>query len=604
VNQTASDQSIRVLVLQLWGHLSRRRRRQFVLLSLLMVFSALADVASLGAVLPFLGILVAPEKVYAQPFIADFVTEFGISSPDQLVLPLTILFVFVAVAAGGIRMILLWVNTRLVHASGADLSINAYRRTLYQPYRVHVARNSSAVISGIVGKISVAVNVMTQVLTLLNSIILIGFLTTALIAIDPAVALISISGFGICYVMITWAFRSSLRQNSSTIAYRQTRVVKALQEGLGGIRDVLLNGTQSTYCDIYRDSDVPLRRAQAVNTFISASPRFALEALGMGLIAILACGLTFQDEGILAAIPVLGALAMGAQRILPAFQMGYSAWTTILGNRASLEDVIELLDQPINDDLVAPQPKPIDFNRDIRFEGVRFRYEVDGPWVLDGIDLTIPKGLRVGFVGATGCGKSTAVDLLMGLLHPTDGTLLVDNISIEGKREKAWQRTIAHVPQSIYLADSTIAENIAFGIPQAEIDMERVKHAARQAHIADFIETGPDGYDAFVGERGIRLSGGQRQRIGIARAFYKEASVLVFDEATSALDTETEQSVMDAINDLSDDLTIVIIAHRLSTVRECDIIVQLENGKVAAQGSYAEIIGNKSDLNSSFQSAS
>lgn len=603
MNDINSEKNIYVLLMQLWRHLSLRRRRQYAFLSLLMVLSALAEVVSLGAVLPFLGILVAPEKLFAQPYVANIAKQFGLTSSDQLVLPITIIFVIIVFGAAAIRMATLWVNTRLVHASGADLSIKAYRHTLYQPYRIHTARNSSEVINGILGKVRDAVNVLSQVLILASSVILIGFITAALIAIDPVVALIAISSFGTFYGIITWVIRSRLRRNSNTIAVKSTHVVKALQEGLGGIRDVLLDRTQPVYCEIYREADWPLRRAQAANTFIAASPRFVLEASGMALIAALAYGLSYQEGGIIAAIPALGALALGAQRMLPALQLGYSAWITILGIRVSLSDVIDLLDQPLPDDALLPMPEPLKFNDEVHFDNVRFRYDDESPWVLDGMDLTIPKGARVGFVGPTGSGKSTAIDLLMGLLSPSEGRLLVDGKPVEEGRVNAWQQTISHVPQNIYLADSTVAENIAFGVPRAKIDMERVRQAARQARIADFIEDGADGYDAFVGERGIRLSGGQRQRIGIARAFYKQASVLVFDEATSALDNATEKSVMDAINELSGDLTIIIIAHRMSTVRGCDTIVDLENGKVVAKGSYQQLVETSPRFRQTVQSA-
>jgi ATP-binding cassette subfamily B protein len=275
----------------------------------------------------------------------------------------------------------------------------------------------------------------------------------------------------------------------------------------------------------------------------------------MILIAALAFGLSRRVGGITAALPVLGALALGAQRLLPMLQQSYAAWAGIAGNHGSLRDTIELLDQPIPDELLRPAPAPLQFSDSIRFAGVGFRYSADGPWILDRLDLTIPKGARMGFVGSTGSGKSTTLDLLMGLLMPTQGELLVDGEPIRGVRARAWQRTIAHVPQTIYLADSTLAENIAFGVPRESIDLDRVREAARQAQIADFIESGPQGYDAHVGERGIRLSGGQRQRIGIARALYKKASVLVLDEATSALDNLTEQSVLDAIQGLDSELT-------------------------------------------------
>lgn len=579
------------MLARLWRHLSRRRQRQFGLLMGLMVISAFAEVVSLGAVLPFLGILTAPDRLFGQPVVADMAQTWGITTADQLVFPITVAFAAAALIAGAIRILLLWVTTRLAVVSGADFSIEVYRRTLYQPYRVHAARNSSETISGITNKVNITVfGVLLPLLTLISSIVLLAAITFALIVIDPAVALAATIGFGISYGLITWPTRRRLESNSQRIAYEQTQVIKALQEGLGGIRDVLLDGTQPVYCDIYRQADHPLRRAHGNNIFIGGSPRFAMEALGMVLIAALAYVLSRQAGGIASALPVLGALALGAQRLLPALQQIYSAWASIVGSQASLAGTIELLDQPLPADVLQTTFAPLSFHDDIRFNDVRFRYTADGPWVLDRLNLVIPKGARVGFVGSTGSGKSTTLDLLMGLLMPTEGELLVDGQSISGDRIRAWQRTIAHVPQSIFLADTTLAENVAFGVPRDAIDMERVKQAARQAQIADFIESRPEGYNAFVGERGIRLSGGQRQRIGIARALYKQASVLVFDEATSALDNATEQSVMEAIEGLNRDLTILLIAHRLTTVRRCDTIVELEHGRVVAQGTYDQML--------------
>lgn len=579
------------LLVRLWHHLSRRRRTQFRLLMGLMLVSAFMEVVSLGAVLPFLGILVAPDRVLNHPIVADVIQAWGITSADKLALPLTVAFVTAALMAGAVRILLLWASTRLSVASGADLSIEVYRRTLYQPYHVHVARNSSAVISGITNKVSnVVFGVLLASLTLVSSTVLLVVIVIALISIDPMVAAVAAIGFGASYALITWMSRRRLHRNSERIAYEQTQVIKALQEGLGGIRDVLLDGTQPVYCEIYRQADYPLRRAQGNNVFIGQSPRYVMEALGMVLIAALAYALSRQAGGIATALPVLGALALGAQRLLPALQQIYSAWTSIAGNHASLADTISMLDQPLPAEILKPAPAPLLLQDAICFDAVRFRYASDGPWVLDGVNLTIPKGARVGFVGSTGSGKSTLLDLLMGLLMPTEGQLLVDGQSISGNRRSAWQRSIAHVPQSIYLADTTLAENIAFGVPRDAIDLDWVQQVAREAQIADFIESSPQGYQAYVGDRGIRLSGGQRQRIGIARALYKQASVLVFDEATSALDNATEQSVMAAIEGLSSNLTILLVAHRLTTVRRCDTILELEHGKVVAQGSYEQLL--------------
>jgi len=564
----------------------------------LVLCSAFAEVVSLGAVLPFIGILISPEKAFKVSIVARFARSLGITSPHDLLLPLTVAFVAAALFAGAIRLLFLWASIRLAFATGADLGIDVYRRSLYQPYRVHVALNSAEVISVITSKVGDTVTVLTQMLLLISSLVMLTAITLALLAIDPVVALLATAGFGASYGVITWMSRRQLRNNSQRISSEQTRMIKAVQEGLGGIRDVLLDGTQPIYCDIYRRADYPLRRAQGANMFIATSPRFAMETLGMVVIAALTYGLSRQPGGLAAALPVLGVLALGAQRLLPGLQQAYNAWSSILSCETSLAKTIELLDQPLPTELLQPPPAPLHFQQDIRFDRVRFRYASDGPWVLNDLNFTIRKGSRVGFVGTTGSGKSTTLDLLMGLLMPTEGELLVDSEPVMGNRVRAWQRSIAHVPQSIYLADTTLAENIAFGVPREAIDLERVKQAARQAQIAEFIESRAEGYDVSVGERGIRLSGGQRQRIGIARALYKQASVLVFDEATSALDNATEQSVMDAIDGLDRDLTIVLIAHRLTTVRRCDTIVELQNGRLVAQGTYDQLI----ELSPSFRS--
>jgi len=581
------------LASRLWSHMGRRRRRQFVLLMGLVLLSAMAEVVSIGAVLPFLMVLAAPEEVFAHPAAAGLVQALSIGSAQGLVLPLTVAFIFAAIASGAIRLLLLRASTRFAFGTGSELSIAVYWRTLCQPYSVHVGRSSSQMISGITQKVgSTMLGVLLPSLTLISSTTAILAIMLALLAINPQVAVAATACFGAIYAVITWRTRRRLRDNSHVIAREQTALVKSLQEGLGGIRDVLLDGTQAVYTEAYARADRELRQAQGTNVFLAQSPRYSIEALGMVLIALLAYALGRQPGGIATALPVLGALAIGAQRLLPSLQQAYAAWAAIAGNQASLRDTVELLDQPVAPEMTERAPEPLEFHRAIRLNRLRFRYAPDGPWVLDGLSLEIPKGARIGLVGSTGSGKSTTLDLLMALLSPTEGELLVDDEPVRGPRARAWQRTIAHVPQHIYLSDATVAENIAFGVPANAIDMERVRQAARQAQIAEFIEGRPEGYGAVVGERGIRLSGGQRQRIGIARALYKQASVLVLDEATSALDNLTEQSVLDAIDGLDRELTILLIAHRLTTVRRCDRIVELEHGAVIATGTYDELLGS------------
>jgi ATP-binding cassette subfamily B protein len=296
---------------------------------------------------------------------------------------------------------------------------------------------------------------------------------------------------------------------------------------------------------------------------------------------------------VVVALPVLGALALAAQRLLPLVQQSYAAWTSLLAGQASLHDVLVLLEQPLpTHGLEAPSPLP--FRHQIVLRDLRFRYSSQAPWVLAGVDLQIVRGSQVGFIGATGSGKTTLLDIVMGLLAPTSGSLDVDGTIINASNWRAWQVHIAHVPQTIFLADTTIADNIAFGVPREQVDHERLRHAASQARIAETIESWHHGYDTLVGERGVRLSGGQRQRVGIARALYKQADVIVFDEATSALDDDTERAVMEAVDSLGEDLTILIVAHRITTLKNCDQIVELRGGVVHRVGTYAGMFGHSS----------
>jgi ATP-binding cassette subfamily B protein len=327
-----------------------------------------------------------------------------------------------------------------------------------------------------------------------------------------------------------------------------------------------------------------------------------MEALGMLLIAALAYTLAQQADGIAQAIPILGALALGAQRLLPVMQQVYAAWTSIHGNSVSLRDTLDLLDQPLPDHAGQPAAKPIRFQQQIKLNQISFRYSPQTPWVLRNLDLNITKGSRIGFIGTTGSGKSTLLDIVMGLLRPSEGSLEIDGQPVTTENHRAWQTRIAHVPQAIFLSDSTIEENIAFGVPKDQIDHERVRQAAQQAQIADRIDVWPKQYQTIVGERGVRLSGGQRQRIGIARALYKQADVIIFDEATSALDNETEQGIMQAIEGLGTELTILIIAHRLTTLKDCTQIVELGGGEVLQIGSYQNIVIPPPSANSSVKS--
>ena len=550
-----------------------------------MAASSAAELVALGAVIPFLSVISEPERLWQQPLVKELGYQLGFDRASQLLLPATLLFATTAVVAGLVRISNLWLNGRLSAAVGSDLSCEAYKRTLYQPYSLHVQMNSAELITGSTKGIGRTVVALNSLLQLVTSALVAAGLLAGLLFIDAPVALGAAALFVSAYLILAIRVRSPLRRNGQKIAEASRQQLRALQEGLGAIREVLLDGNQQTYLQIYRHADRPQRQLQAENLFLGSFPRYALEAMGMVLIALFGGMLVLQKGGGGPVIPLLGALALGAQRLLPALQQVYGGWASWKSFNADIQGVLEMLDRPL-----PPETKivaALKLRKSICMEAVHFSYGPQQQEVLRGINLVIHQGERIGIIGSTGSGKSTSVDVLMGLLKPSLGRLLIDDNDVfdirHPERLAAWRAAIAHVPQSIYLADSTIAENIAFGVPRNRIDIKRVKQAAEQAHIHDFIEEKSEGYESYVGERGIKLSGGQRQRIGIARALYKKAQVLILDEATSALDSDTELAVMSVINGLSKDLTVIIVAHRQSTLSCCDKIVRIKSGIIESE---------------------
>ncbi len=587
---------MRDLLVCLWGNVTTRRRAQLFLLLLLMLLASFAEVFSLSALAPFLAALTSPERLFTQPELHFLIQFFSISSPAELLGPVTFLFCISVLISGVIRIFLLRATTRFSYELGADLSMNVYRRTLYQPYLKHVSRNSSEILAGVSTKVGgVILHIINPILIAISSSIILVAILGLLIVFDPWVSLVIFMGFAIIYLGIIKAFKSQLFLNSKKISTETNQVIQSVQESLGGIRDILLNNTQEIYCQEYGRADLALRKAQASNYFIANSPRFIIEATGMLIIAVIAFFLTTNNYSSRETIVTLGVFALGAQRLLPVLQQIYYSLTTVRGNQKTLEDVIHLLEQPLLDEssLTKKELSNFIFNHQINLSKVSFKYSEEFPNVLSDIELVIPKGRRIGFIGQTGSGKSTLIDLIMGLISPSEGKLIIDGIHIDTRNSRQWQKHIAHVPQTIHLIDATVAENIAFGEKLANINLSRVKKSAKIAQISQLIESWELGYESLVGERGVRLSGGQRQRIAIARALYKQSDVIVFDEATSALDSETEESLMEAIAHLNTSFTILIIAHRVSTLKQCDQIVELEQGKIKRVGTYSEIIESR-----------
>jgi len=555
-----------------------------------MFLTSILEVISIGAVVPFLGALTAPQQIFDHHLAQPFIVFFGITNPQQLLLLLTIFFSFFAIMSGVVRFALLWIQNRVSHAIGADLSKSMYRRTLFQPYETHISRNSSEVISSIAVKSSQIVsNILMPVLIIVSSVMILIVILLLLIIINPIVAISTLVLFGLFYLSIVKFVKNKLLANGEVISVRQSEVIKALQEGLGGIRDVLLDGTQNIYCKIFHQSDLKLRKAVADNQIIGSSPRYIIESIVIVFFAFISLFLVNKNGGIEFAIPLLGALALGAQRVLPLLQQIFHSWSSINGSQGVLRDILELLNQEIYQNKTLFKDSEITFEKEISLNGVQYRYNT-GPWVLKNLNLNIEKGSCVGFMGTTASGKSTLLDILMSLLLPKKGTFNVDGKAVTQNNNHLWQSYISHVPQQVFLSDSTIAENIAFGIPYKDIDFDRVKDAAKRAKVYDEINALVDGFSTITGENGIGLSGGQRQRIGIARALYKKSAVIILDEATNALDENTEREVMETIHNMSKKITILIIAHRLTSLKKCDVIYKLNKGVIVKSGTYNDMV--------------
>jgi len=576
------------------SHLTTKRKWQLVAVGLLSILASAAEVVSIGALIPFLAAVASPDKVYTHDLVTPVLKVIQVTDPRDILFVFTLFFVTAAITAGLLRVLLLWAQSQTARTIGADLSLQAYSNVLRQPYSLHVARHSSEILIGIQKSNNLVGSIIQPAIVIFSSTVMLFAVVITLLLVHPIIALVTLFGLALIYTIFIAIINRRVATNSVVIATQQQRTSKAIQESLGSIRDILIDGTQRIYLKIYKDAFIPLQSALASNQVIAGIPRFGVEALGMALIAIIAYKMTYANDSsgeVNLILPILGALGLGVQRLLPLFQQIYSAYIAINGSKKSAEDALKLLQ--LRASVFASNreqiPKPVVFQKVIALKELGFRYAEQGPWILRNISLEIPKGSRVGFVGVTGSGKSTLLDLFMGLLTPTEGNISVDDISITTRNLRLWQAHISHVPQAIFLADAGIAENIALGVPLDKIDFQRVQEVAQQAQMAETIKSWPRGFRTLVGERGVRLSGGQRQRIGIARALYKRSSVLIFDEATSALDNETEASIMQILETLGREITILIVAHRLTTLKNCDQIVELSRGRLKNIGNYEHL---------------
>ena len=558
--------------------LTKRRRIQLASIIILSFFSAIFEIISLAALIPFLEILNEDGSSFNEPIINNFILILKDYSGNDFSYYLTLIFVGITILSGFFRFILLWIQTRVTHLIGADISVMIYSKSLYQPYSSHIKKNSSDIISSISTKVDRLVrDSLVNVLLVISSGLMSVSLICFLFYIEPVVALGSFGSFGFIYLVIILLSKKFLKRDSKAINHYQNLVFKALSEGFGGIKDIIINRSQEVFINKYRSSDIPMRRAHANIAIIGGAPRFALEALGFTTFALIAFILKINGYSGAETTSILALFAISSMKIIPLLQQIYAGISGISGSRFFLYDINDFLSLEIHD---PKNIKKINFNSEIKIENVSFRFSENDEWILKDFSMTIPSGKMVGIIGSTGSGKSTLLNIIMGLLIPNVGNLQIDNELIDENLVLSWRKKIAYVPQEIFLNDSSIYENIALGVDLNKIDHDRVKKVSKSAMIYNDIISWSDGFKTKVGERGVNISGGQKQRIGLARALYRQPELLILDEATSALDYKTEREVMKAVESLSKNLTVIIVAHRLETLKNCDMIIELNNDNV------------------------
>jgi ABC-type bacteriocin/lantibiotic exporter with double-glycine peptidase domain len=588
-----SNETNSASLVRLWRLLTARRKVQLCLLLALVIVASFCELLSIGAIAPFLLIISNPERLVSNKYGALLVQYLPISDPDKIPYMLTGLFIFLVVLAAAIRSILTWAQLRVSYGIGVDFGVESYRRTLYQPYQTHINRNSSRVTLAITQYTKViTMGVIIPVLMSVSAGFLLVSIVVVLMLVDFGLTLLTGVALTLIYILLTFATKNRLTQLGQLGVQNDKAIAQTLQESFGGIRDVLIDGTQEVFGEIYRRRHTKMAQLEISYATLASVPRYGIEAIAICTFAVVALLLTKDPGGFNNAIPALGAIALGAQRLLPLLQQLFANWTSVRTHRPQLAETLVLLEQPLPEwTRERDVQSDLTFKETINIDNLSFCYEQSDTAVLRNLNYSIKRGDRIGIVGKTGSGKSTLVDILMGLLTPTKGTLSVDGFIVTQNDCRAWQNHIAHVPQAIFLADASIKENIAFGTPSSEIDSDRVISVARMAQLDEMIFGLPKGFDTIVGERGVKLSGGQRQRIGIARALYKRADVIILDEATSALDDVTERSVMRSIRSLPVDITLIIVAHRVSTLIGCNEIIELERGKIVRVGSYNDLFG-------------
>ena len=586
------------LIKELISLLTPLQRRRLLRLQFLVVIMSFAEIVGIASIAPFMAIVSDMSRLEGSGRLAQLYAASGFSTPSEFLFWLGLGVLAVLVCSGVFSMITTWRLLVYGQAVGEQISSRLFRHYLGQPWLFHATHSSSLLNKQITQEASRVTSGIIQPLMQLNAkFVLASLMSLAIFLYNPLLALVGLLVFGCAYVLLYRIVRQRLMRNGKEISTVQAERFKLLGEGFGGIRDVLLLGRQGMYVERFEKANKRYTRSLAGNQAMSQVPRYAMELVAFGSVILLVLYLLKANDGNFGnVVPVLAVYALAGMKLLPAFQQMYSSVSQIKGSMASFQSIRQSLHESYAQASAAEQGEQhhpshavMRVANSIDIEAVTFTYPGKSTAALHSLNMHIPARKVVGLVGSSGSGKSTTIDLLLGLITPDKGALLVDGTPIDSSNCRVWQNSLGYVPQSIFLSDSSIRENIAFGLPPALIDEGKVANAVRLAHLDEFISSLPEGLETCVGDRGVQLSGGQRQRIGIARALYQDADVLVLDEATSALDGITEKMIMDAIHDFSGEKTILVIAHRIATIRQCAMIYFMSEGRVLDKGTYDEL---------------
>ena len=577
----------------IYGYLSKKRKLQLFFLLISSFMTAAAEIFSLASFYPFLSVLSDIKIAQEIPILKYYFSYYGITKETSLLFHITLIFCIAIVLSAFLRLLNLWIGLRVSALIGNDISKLAYRKTLYQNYEIHINRNTSNLISALTKEIDRTTTSLNALVQGFTALLIFFSILTFILVVNWKIALITTFTVGSIYILLALNLSKILRNNSKELVNLNFSIIKEAKEALSSIRDVILERTQDFYINNFSKMDKRLKFTLASNEFFGVFPRFSIEALALVTISLIAFSLATDPINKLTVFPVLGALALGSQRLLPSIQQVYMNWSIIRSCESSVKTIIDLLNQSISEHKLDTS-KRYKIKKDLVLKNISFSYKGMQNKALSEINLTIKKGEKVGIIGESGSGKSTLLDIIMGLLTPTKGGIYLDGFELHSKKEKSllleWRSGLSHVPQNIYLSDSDFEQNIALGIPTENINQKRLITAAKRAQLLKFIYSLENSFKTNIGEDGVKLSGGQRQRIGIARALYKNSNFLILDEATSALDSKTEEALMKTIDQFSKDITIIIVAHRLTSLKNCNRIICLEKGKITSIGKPEEYI--------------